>query len=321
MARTAPHDTLGRRCRMRPISTGKRITLQPRDWLWLAKIAEHGPLSSQQLLAFSRHTHRSDKRAQERLTDLFNEANTPHGGPYLTRPRQQFQTIDARYRPLVYELAPAGAKALAETQRIAPRARSGPWWHSAMVASVTAAIELECAAREDLTYIPQSAILKRAGATLRWPTTIRESENGASYTKDLIPDAVFGLEHAGDGGTTYRFYALEADRGTEPLTTANAHRKSFARHLLQYEDYIERGGYRAHLQLTAPMLVLNVLTGAVRMAHMLELTAKHCPDGNSYQLFRSLGVGAGARDAKTDEAGFLATDWQRAGLGALQLAQ
>ena len=66
-------DALGRRSRIRPTPTGKRITPQPRDLHWFEKLAEHGPLPSSFLLAFAKDTHRSEKRAKERLTDLFNE--------------------------------------------------------------------------------------------------------------------------------------------------------------------------------------------------------------------------------------------------------
>ena len=94
------------------MSTGKRITPQPADLLWFRKLLEHGPLPSSYLLAYTRHLRRSDKRATERLTDLFNEAETRHGGPYLDRPPQQFHTIDSRYNRLVYDLAPAAVTAL-----------------------------------------------------------------------------------------------------------------------------------------------------------------------------------------------------------------
>lgn len=96
------HDTLGRRHREHPVSTGKRVTPQPRDLLWFQKLHEHGPLSSTYLHAFSQHLARNEKRARDRLTDLFNESNAPHGGAYLARPWQQFQTLDARYQNLVY---------------------------------------------------------------------------------------------------------------------------------------------------------------------------------------------------------------------------
>ena len=55
--------SLGRRSRLHPQSTGKRITLTERDLLWFEKIHEHGPLPSSFLLEYSKQTHRSAKRA------------------------------------------------------------------------------------------------------------------------------------------------------------------------------------------------------------------------------------------------------------------
>ena len=303
------HDALGRRRRTRPQSTGKRVTPQPRDLLWFEKLAEHGSLPSSFLLEFAKDTHRSDKRAKERLTDLFNEKRTPDGGTYLTRPPKQFETLDARYNQLVYDLSPASLAALSRAGcPIRPR-RSGPWWHSLMVSCITASIELACLERSDLGYIPQSKILTRAGVGLRWPTKITEPASGAIYVKDLIPDAVFGLEYLTSIGRRYRFFALEADRATEPLQSTEIHRKSFLRHLLQYEDYIERGGYREHLKLNAPMLVLNVTTSAARVERMLALTGELFSEGNSFQLFRSWGEFGGVFAPPKPDRSLLERDW------------
>ncbi|MDJ0977261.1 MAG: replication-relaxation family protein [Erythrobacter sp.] len=287
MPTKASRDALGRRSRMRPQSTGKRITPQPRDLLWFEKLAEHGPLPSTFLLEFCKGTHCSEKRGKERLTDLFNESDTPDGGAYLTRPAQQFSTMDARYQPIVYELSPASVSALRKIGcAIEPR-RSGPYRHSLMVSCITASFELACWARDDVNYIPQSRILARANASLRWPTEVHDPEDDMTYQKDLIPDAVFGLEYLTPEGSRYRFFALEADRATEPLRSSTNHRKSFKRHLLQYEDYIECGSYREHLTLSAPMLVLNVTTSERRVERMLEVTREFYPSGNSYQLFQA----------------------------------
>lgn len=277
-------DALGRRCRTKPISTGKHITPQPRDLLWFEKLAEHGPLPSSFLLAFAKDSHRSEKRAKERLTDLFNEDRTPDKGAYLTRPPQQFRTLDARYNQLVYNLSPAAVAVLRKSGSPIRSARSGPWQHSLMVSCITASIELACRERDDLNYIPQSKILARADTALRWPTEICDPDSGATFKKDLLPDAVFGLEYLTPAGKRYRFHALEADRATEPLRSPEIHRKSFVRHLLQYGHYIERGGYREHLNLTAPMMVLNVTTSEARLARMLALTEEVFPEGNSYQM-------------------------------------
>lgn len=281
-------DKLGRRSRLLPNPTGKRVSPTERDLRWFAALAEHGSLPTSFLIAFTRDSHASEKRARERLTDLFHENNTPDGGPYLIRPPQQFRTIDSRYNQLVYDLAPAGWRALERggmdtTKRAAP---SGPWLHRFMTSCITASIELATLARDDLSYIPQSAILKRADAELRYSVTIAAPETGYRYEKDLIPDAMFGLCYHTDRGDRFRFFAVEADRATEPTTSSNWNRKSFERNLLQYEAYVADGAYRDHLPLTAPLLVLNVLSDQRRMEWMIDFTAKRYPKGNAFMLFQ-----------------------------------
>jgi len=313
MSRKSELDALGRRCRTKPKSTGKHITPQPRDLLWFEKLAEHGPLPSSFLLAFAKNTHKSEKRAKERLTDLFNEDRNPHKGTYLIRPSQQFRTLDARYNQLVYDLSPASIAALRKSGGEVRPAQSGPWQHSLMISCITASIELACAERDDLNFIPQSRILARAETCLRWPTEICDPESSATYQKDLIPDAVFGLEYITPTGKRYRFYALEADRATEPLRSAEIHRKSFLRHLLQYEDYIEAGGYRRHLNLTAPMLVLNVTTSTERLHRMLGLTEEVFPKGNSYQLFQAWDAFGPVFVPPSPKPALLSESWRRVG--------
>lgn len=279
-------DKIGRRNRLKPTSTGKRVSPTARDLLWFAKLAEHGPLPSSFLLAFANDSRKSEKRAKERLTDLFNEDNTPHGGPYLIRPPQQFRTIDSRYNQLAYDLAPAATAALEDAGDFVKSARSGPWLHNFMVSCITASIELACLNCKDLSYIPQGKILRRADAELRCPVPVVDPQSGKTYTKDLLPDSIFGLEYLTDEGGKFRFFVVEADRATEPATSSNFNRKSFQRHLRQYEQYVERRLYKQHLSLTAPMLVLNVTSDAKRLDKMLKVTAQLLSDGCNYQLFQ-----------------------------------
>ncbi|MFZ5616461.1 MAG: replication-relaxation family protein [Pseudomonadota bacterium] len=285
---SAGNDALGRRSRLRPQATGKRIALQERDWLWLRKLHEHGPLASSFLLAFAKHVGASEKRAKERLTDLFHEANTAHGGPYLARPPQQFATIDSRYNQLVYDLAPAGVRALKERAlwHETNAARSGPWLHNFMAGSITASIEIGALERADLAYIPEHRILERAKTTLSYPVTIIDPITGKRLTKELKPDALFGLEYKTEQGSRYRFFAVEADRGTEPVTAGTLDRKSALRSLLQYREYVAGGIYKKHLKLSAPLLVLTVCGDEGRMDALLRLAAKIFPEGNPYLLYQ-----------------------------------
>jgi hypothetical protein len=77
------------------------------------------------------------------------------------------------------------------------------------------------------------------------------------------------------------------DRATEPTTSANWNRKSFERSLLQYHAYVADGAYREHLQLTAPLVVLNISSDTTRTERMVEFAARRYPQGNSFMLFQA----------------------------------
>ena len=157
-----------------------------------------------------------------------------------------------------------------------------------MVACVTASIELATLGRSDISYIAQHRILARAGTELRHAVTIDDPVSRRRLTKDLIPDAVFGLEHHTPAGSRFRFFALECDRATEPATSSNVNRKSWQRSLLQYRDYVGRHRYRAHLQLTAPLLLLNVTSAPRRQQKMLEVAEEVLDAGErAWLLFQT----------------------------------
>ncbi len=312
-------DGLGRRDRLKAQPTGKRVAATDRDLLWFRKLAEHGPLPTSFLLQYAENIRLSEKRARERLTDLFNEGNTVDDGAYLSRPPQQFRTLDSRYNQLVYDLAPAGERALQRMGLATTSAiNSGPWLHRLMVSSITASIELATLERSDIAYIPQSKILTRAGTDLRFPVTITDPVTKRVQDKDLIPDAIFGLEYKSETGSRFRFFALEADRATEPATSTNFNRKSFLRSLLQYDAYVAKGGYRRHLNLTAPLLVLNVSSDPVRTVRMTDLTAKHYAQGNSFMLFQTWEDFCPVFRPPSPNPALLMGDWARGGLAAFQ---
>lgn len=280
MVERKAHDTLGRRSRMHPQSTGKRIRLTPRDLLWMQKIHEHGPLSTSELLALSDDGKQNKGRAQNRLTDLFNEDNTAHGAAYLTRPLQQFQTIDARYKELVYGLTKAGEEALKEAKLFSDwiHKAGGPFWHQRDVAKLTAGVELECRATGDRNFIPGWRVLERAQKRLRIPVTFKDPGTGKVLTRDLIPDQLFGVEYLTDEGPRYRFYLVEAERGTNPKTSAKD-RKSQERMNAMYEAGLD--GFKKHLGLNAPVLVLvfaERLSGMVAVSALRFQVVQNRPD-------------------------------------------
>lgn len=312
---TRTHDVLERRRRDRRTPTGKKVSPQPRDLIWFQKLQTHGPLSSVYLHAFTKHLRRNEKRARDRLTDLFHEDRTPHRAAYLNRPWQQFDTFDARYQENVYELTPASEAALKEHglwSDFAP-STSGTWKHRHMVACITASIELSTLERPDLSYIPQQAILERAGSGLRTPVPYDNPITGEIETRDLIPDALFGLQYGAGSDARFRFFVVEADRASEPSRSSKFNRKSHLRTLLQYRAYVGGGLYKEHLGLSAGMMVLNVTTSEATKARMIALTDELSAKGNTYLCFRTAETFGRYFKPPKPMPELLTGEWQRAG--------
>ncbi|MEM7243586.1 MAG: hypothetical protein AAF429_15520 [Pseudomonadota bacterium] len=283
---TKQKDSLGRRASDKRQSSGKQLRLTDQDRLWLQKLHQHGPLPTSYLLAYTQHLRASEKRQSERLGDLFHEETTKHGGAYIDRPPQQFATHKAGYNQLVHQVSKSGLKALKEVDlEHQANTHKGPWVHKHMVACITASIELATLARPDVSFIAQHDILDRAKASLTIPLKIAEPGSAQFRRKDLTPDGLFGLAYHTNDGDRFRFFVLEADRSTEPVTSSNWNRKSFQRHLAQYEALITEGAYRDHFKLTAPLLVLNVVPDQARIDLMLRATERQVGDC-AYQLFQ-----------------------------------
>ena len=81
----------------------------------------------------------------------------------------------------------------------------------------------------------------------------------------LIPDQMFALDYGG----SFRAFALEVDRGTEPKMTS-AKRKSYQNSIDLYSKLIERQIYKSHYGLKAPLLVLWVFSSRSNEARFLE---------------------------------------------------
>lgn len=317
---TIKKDTLGRRDRRLPVSTGKRVGLTDRDLLWLRRLRVHGPLPTSFLLRLAVGEGDSVKRARERLTDLFNEAETPHGGPYLTRPPQQFHTLDSRYNQIVYDLAPAGRKALeALPDCPPPPSLTGPWLHRFMTSTVVASVRLAVEARSDVRFITEQTILARANASIDATVALPDPRTRQVRKVTLRPDALFGIEYLTQRGSRFRFFAVEADRSTEPLTSTNFNRKSAEKQFELYRAYIGEGAYKAHLKLTSPLLVLNVSSDPARTAKLIDLgLTKFGPQ--SFQLFQSWEAFSPPFRPPDPNDSLLLSAWQRPGHSPMIIA-
>ena len=98
---------------------------------------------------------------------------------------------------------------------------------------------------------------------------------GASYAlplpgnRRLIPDQIFALKYP-DGFLTY---ALEVDRGTEPVTSRTA-RKSLASSVQAYAEAFERRLFQAHYGIKSELISLWAVQGGARAEQLKKLVSR-----------------------------------------------
>ena len=257
-------DILNRRSRFAGRQpTGKKIVLGERDFGYFSTLERHGVLPATYLYEFTKSLARNHKGHQQRLTDLYNEDNTPHRSWYLNRPEQQYASINARYQSMAYELDIQGHRALRD--KGIPRQMweppNGPYLHRFMTGCITASIELACRDK-GLKYLSQADIFghPKCPADLK----ISDSPLALPYGNGvIIPDQIFGIDYGGK----YRFFALEADRKTETIVSTKAMAKSFAKKLESYIHVLEHQTFREAWGIPT----LSILTVTTSEAHMKSM--------------------------------------------------
>ena len=219
----AQTDSLGR-ANFHHIAPQTGVRPTAREIRWMKHIERHGPQSSQYLFALTQDTHRCKDTALRALQRL-------RAGGYLRLPPQQRATERAEFNPYVYDLTLQARNYLSNLGIAEAAVRStGHWWHGYGVSCVTSSIEI-AAARDGVRYIPAQEIL-----------AIKRSELAIPLGRSkLIPDQLFALDYGG----SYRVFALEVDRGTEPKVSA-ATRKSWATMIDQYRQILGRQIYKQH---------------------------------------------------------------------------
>ena len=271
---TTKKDAVNRRSRFAGRQpTGKKIVLTNRDFAYFAPLERHGPLPSNYLFAFTKHIARNYKYHQQRLTELYNEDNTPHRGFYLERPEQQFASINARYQPMAYALTEAGSLAL--RQNAIPRQMweppNGPYLHRFMTACSSASIELACLTL-GLKYLSQADIF----AHPKCPIDPRDTDHPLALPCGdgvIIPDQLFAIDYGGK----FRFFVLECDRKTETIVSTKAIAKSFANKLRRYQYVLEHQTYREVWGIPT-LTVMIVTVSEPHMRTMIDQLGKYAKD-------------------------------------------
>jgi hypothetical protein len=308
---------------MRRISIGKRVELTARDIELFKLLNRYHYLRSTFLYAFVGGS--SLTRFKERLGHLY------HDGGYINRPVQQWQFANCRYMPVIYELDTKGERVLREQGLMDDRGpllkkgRMGAYRqfsHQLMISDCMASIELGVRESPDLRFISWQEIMAKARARetdnpFEIPAsisyTLPRSQNTHRADITIVPDGLFGLEYTHDGTTSYRFFALEADRNTMPITRANLHQSSYLRKMLAYQEITAQHVYGTHLGVPN-LLVLNVTNTEQHMRALMELLNElTAGKGSKVFLFKTLSTLGDFRVAPAPTSHLLTEAWRRAG--------
>ncbi len=314
--------------------TEKNIEITERDIEIFRLLGRYRYLRSTHLFALT--GGKSKKRFVERLGHLYHE------GGYLNRPAQQWQAINARYMPAVYELGDAGRRVLEHhgarhdgTAFRSPHGRPSvarQYHHELMICDIISSIEIGVRADPNLRFISWREIL----ASPKMPEATRNSahpfavpvlvsyacprtKNTYRCDKPLIPDALFGIEYAKNGQKGYRFFALEADRNTEPAFRGDLQQTSYLRKILQYREIVARSIYKTRWGLPN-LLVLNVTTNDRHMQNLMRLVEEVTGGtGSTCLLFKTMPSLASLEQAPLPTSHMLAAPWQRVAYEQLYL--
>ena len=273
MAKT--HDSLNRRSRLTPTSTGKRVVPRVRALTWFEALHRHGSLNSSMLHAFTAHLFRDETLSKKRLRDLFHEDNTPHGGHYLIRPHQQpvYDLDSPSIKPidLFYDITYAAELALKEAglwHEHVPK-RSNNWKHDALRAYVTANRDLVCRQHPDkFEYIYHDEIVERIKTT-----SFQVGEDV------IIPDGFDGIRYL--PSRTAILFIHEIDMNTQPLRSKSEWRhKSFEKSDRLYKRFFEERIYEEYFGKGASVMLQHTTVNARHMQNMLEVVGS-----SIHQLF------------------------------------
>ncbi len=289
-------DTLGR-------ATFHHIDYRPgtrptaRETRWLKFIERHGPQSSIYLHELTRDTHRDRDTSLRQMQKL-------RAGGFLTCPRQQRATEHANFNLYIYDLTPKAREWLERNALDENTVRpTGHWVHQYMVSCITSSIDIGLQ-RKGLTYIPAHKILERSGATL----------SAKFGRKKLTPDQLFGIDYGG----LYRFFCVEADRGTEPKDSKSA-RKSYRSTIEDYATFIGDKHYKQHYGLTAGMLLLCVFSSKANERRFLDIVEEILGRRSAYILTLTIPGFHGYFRPPCVLAELVASRWSRAKHAAFDL--
>jgi hypothetical protein len=308
--------------------TGKRLHLTQRDLEIFQLLTRYRFLRSSHLQALV--GGKSSKRFIERLGDLYHE------GGYLDRPDAQWQTAKANYMPVVHALGRSGKEVLWRYGLERGGADGASGWtggrpgrhfqHELMICDILSSIEIGARADPRLRFIswpeilahPKMAERRRQAPkplAVRAPVTYSPPGSKKTHRSDrpLVPDALFGLEYRTRSGKQYRFFALEADRNTQPIVRRNLRQSSYLRKILQYREIVTQSIYRTQWGLPN-LVVLNVTTSDRHRKNIMRLVQEVTEgNGSNVLLFKTMPSLTSLEKAPLPTPELLTGPWHRVG--------
>lgn len=304
-------------------SRGKRLSLSPRDLAIFRLLDRYRYLRSSFIAAFFPEADRTG--LIKRLGDLFHEG-------YLDRPVQQYRYANALYLPAIYALNDASGAVLRalgkeETSPLLERVRMGAHHHFAhalMISDVLASIELGVRL-SDLRFVPAMEIIRKAPCrNLENPLRLRVSVSfaGRPHTEvSVVPDGLFGLEYRAAGGSSYRFFALEADRNTMPVRRSALMQSSYLRKLLAYREILAQNLHRERFGIPNLLILTVTTTVAHQETIMSALDEVTGGKGSPVFLFTMMGTLGDGLQAPLPSPHMLFEPWLRRGYPPLCIAE
>lgn len=258
------------------------ITLTDRDAIILKALHKYRFLTTDHLQTLTQTESRWGMNARLRL--LYDHK-------YVDRPKAQAAIFShADKRPTVYALGNKGAALMSErfgiimppsvywTQKNR-RVRERHIEHTLGISDFMIEIEAMCNAAPNLHLIDQAEILarspaqtRRANYPFRWRTQIMHK--GERHDIMIVPDYVFGIRNDEQPAErNERYFFVEIDRGTMPVTRRDMAQTSYLRKILSYADTFERSLALRRFNMTG-FQVLTVTTSQDRIKNILNAIAR-----------------------------------------------
>ncbi|MEK7994742.1 MAG: replication-relaxation family protein [Planctomycetota bacterium] len=265
----------------------RSVRITPRDIEVLKLLHRYRYLQSDDICAF---VGGSAQQARKRLNFLSRKPLT-----YINRPHQQRENANANYAPLVYELDSAGSTVLRELGfSIRPKVYHRNFVHELMVNRIMASLDLGIRASKSASLITWAEILAADHTPKKLkevdaPTHIpyQQKVKGGSESATIAADGLpFGIQQ---DGKYYFFPGIEADCGTEPITTGDADRSSIVKKLTAYRYIMESKTYETHFgfpNLFVPFLFPTIARMESAMALWDRMTVD-APALRRFVLFKT----------------------------------